>query len=97
MSLENDCGSEPEIVVVPYKGRVVVPPPATLTKEEEKKLWRKIDLKILPILTLLYLFSFLDRGEHHPALPVLIATEKIPVLLREHRYGRLHALVDSRW
>lgn len=40
-----------------------LPPPPTLTVEEENKLWRKIDLRLLPILSLIYLFSFLDRGE----------------------------------
>lgn len=30
-------------------------------KELEKKLLRKIDLRIIPLLTLLYLLSFLDR------------------------------------
>jgi hypothetical protein len=30
-------------------------------KELEKKLLRKIDLRIMPLLTLLYLLSFLDR------------------------------------
>jgi len=37
-------------------------PPLQLSEAEEKKLWRKIDLKLLPILTLLYLLSFMDRG-----------------------------------
>lgn len=35
----------------------------TLDEEQiEKTLIRKIDLHILPIVVLLYLFSFLDRG-----------------------------------
>lgn len=29
---------------------------------DEKKLLRKMDLRLLPILTLLYLLSFIDRG-----------------------------------
>ncbi|KAG0702234.1 MFS general substrate transporter [Suillus ampliporus] len=33
-----------------------------LTPEQERKLWRKIDLRLMPILSLMYLFSFLDRG-----------------------------------
>ena len=36
--------------------------PPTLTPEEEAKVWRKIDIRLMPILALLYLFSFLDRG-----------------------------------
>ncbi|KAF8651375.1 hypothetical protein AX16_004822 [Volvariella volvacea WC 439] len=39
-----------------------LPPPPTLTEEQEKKLWRKIDARLMPILTVMYLLSFLDRG-----------------------------------
>jgi len=39
--------------------------PPTLTPEEEAKAWRKIDIRLMPILALLYLFSFLDRGMSH--------------------------------
>ena len=37
-------------------------PPLTLSAEDEKKLYRRIDLRIMPILTLMYVCSFLDRG-----------------------------------
>ncbi|KAF9255008.1 MFS general substrate transporter [Marasmius fiardii PR-910] len=37
-------------------------PPPKLTEAEERKLWRKIDRRLMPILCLMYLFSFLDRG-----------------------------------
>ncbi|TDL13978.1 hypothetical protein BD410DRAFT_687284, partial [Rickenella mellea] len=33
-----------------------------LTLKEEKNLYRKIDLRLMPILSLMYLCSFLDRG-----------------------------------
>ncbi|KAG1850813.1 MFS general substrate transporter [Suillus subalutaceus] len=33
-----------------------------LTPEQERKLWRKIDLRIVPILSLMYLLAFLDRS-----------------------------------
>jgi len=36
--------------------------PPTLTAEEERRLWRKIDLRLLPILAIMYLLSFMDRG-----------------------------------
>ncbi|KAF9254192.1 hypothetical protein L218DRAFT_798376, partial [Marasmius fiardii PR-910] len=36
-------------------------PPPKLTEAEERKLWRKIDRKLMPILCLMYLFSFMDR------------------------------------
>jgi hypothetical protein len=38
--------------------------PSTLTPEEEARVWQKIDIRLMPILALLYLFSFLDRGEY---------------------------------
>jgi hypothetical protein len=40
---------------------VVVP---VLTAEEEQRLWRKIDMRLMPILSLMYLMSFLDRGAY---------------------------------
>ncbi|KAM5545340.1 hypothetical protein V8D89_000953 [Ganoderma adspersum] len=36
--------------------------PPVLTAQEEARLWRKIDWHIMPILTMMYLFSFVDRG-----------------------------------
>ncbi|CAK5265889.1 unnamed protein product [Mycena citricolor] len=36
--------------------------PLELTEQEERKLWRKVDARLLPILGLLYLLSFMDRG-----------------------------------
>ena len=52
-----------ESEAINFGGEDHLPPPPRLTEAEEKKLWRKIDLKLLPILTLLYLLSFIDRGE----------------------------------
>ncbi|SCZ93505.1 BZ3500_MvSof-1268-A1-R1_Chr6-3g08705 [Microbotryum saponariae] len=37
-------------------------PDVKFTPEEEAKLYRKVDWRILPILALLYLLSFMDRG-----------------------------------
>jgi hypothetical protein len=34
------------------------------TPEQTKVLWRKVDLRLMPILSVIYLFSFLDRGEY---------------------------------
>lgn len=39
-----------------------LPPPPAYTAEEERRLWRKIDMRIIPIATLMYLVSYLDRG-----------------------------------
>ncbi|EIN14726.1 MFS general substrate transporter [Punctularia strigosozonata HHB-11173 SS5] len=38
------------------------PPPPELTIEQEKRLYRKIDIRLMPMLTAMYLVSFLDRG-----------------------------------
>ncbi|KIJ64861.1 hypothetical protein HYDPIDRAFT_40046 [Hydnomerulius pinastri MD-312] len=40
----------------------VVDAPPMLTPEQEKRLWRKVDLRLMPILSLMYLLSFMDRG-----------------------------------
>ncbi|KAJ6625730.1 major facilitator superfamily domain-containing protein [Mycena sp. CBHHK59/15] len=45
-----------------FGGESSLPPPPTLTPEEERRLWRRIDLRLVPILSLMYLLSFLDRG-----------------------------------
>ena len=37
-------------------------PHPILTAQEEKRLWRKVDCRFLPIVILLYLCSFLDRS-----------------------------------
>jgi hypothetical protein len=34
----------------------------SLTEDQEKRLWRKIDRRLMPMLSLMYLMSFLDRG-----------------------------------
>ena len=43
-------------------GDSTLPPPPDLSPEQERSLWWKIDLRLLPILSLTYLMSFLDRG-----------------------------------
>jgi hypothetical protein len=48
----------------------------TLEGQIEKTLIRKIDLHILPIVVLLYLFSFLDRGTC-PALEVGVSDSSL--------------------
>ncbi|KAF9234654.1 MFS general substrate transporter [Melanogaster broomeanus] len=47
------CSSEEQLACS------VVP---ALTAEQEAKLWRRIDLRLIPIITLMYLLSFMDRG-----------------------------------
>ncbi|KAJ7497700.1 MFS general substrate transporter [Mycena latifolia] len=45
-----------------FAGDSALPPPPTLSAEEERKLWWKVDMRLMPILSLMYLLSFLDRG-----------------------------------
>ena len=40
----------------------IKPPSRMFTQAEEDKLYRKLDWHLMPILTLLYLLSFMDRG-----------------------------------
>ncbi|KAJ3514424.1 hypothetical protein NLJ89_g2392 [Agrocybe chaxingu] len=47
---------------IDFGGESTLPPPPNLTEEEERKLWRKVDRRLMPILALMYLLSFLDRG-----------------------------------
>ncbi|KAF9230764.1 major facilitator superfamily domain-containing protein [Melanogaster broomeanus] len=49
------CGSEEQL-------EPAVVPCSVFTAEQETKLWRKIDLQLVPIVTVMYLFSFMDRG-----------------------------------
>lgn len=46
-----------------FGGDSGLPPPPVLTEAEERRLYRKLDWRLMPILSLMYLFSFLDRGE----------------------------------
>ncbi|KAG2040562.1 MFS general substrate transporter [Suillus americanus] len=55
-SEHNQCDRQPEDSVWDLKNVPV------LTPEQEKKLWRKIDLRIVPILSLMYLLAFIDRS-----------------------------------
>ncbi|KAF7298055.1 hypothetical protein HMN09_01026800 [Mycena chlorophos] len=45
-----------------FGGESQLPPAPTLTAEQERKLYRKIDLHLMPILSAMYLLSFLDRA-----------------------------------
>ncbi|KAI0761386.1 MFS general substrate transporter [Trametes elegans] len=40
----------------------VQPLPMPLTKEQERRIWRKVDRRLLPILTIMYLVGSLDRS-----------------------------------
>ncbi|KAI5118655.1 hypothetical protein M0805_002575 [Coniferiporia weirii] len=49
-------------LIVDFGGESSLPLPPTLSPEQEKNLYRKIDYRLMPILSLMYLCSFLDRG-----------------------------------
>ena len=36
--------------------------PPVLTQKEQKQLWRKVDLRLMPVVVVMYLCSFLDRA-----------------------------------
>lgn len=59
----NEKGHSTVEEVVDFGGESLLPPPPKLTPEQEKKLYRKIDLRLMPILSLMYLGAFLDRGK----------------------------------
>lgn len=69
------------------KGQEKLLAPLILSASEEKKLYRKIDLRLMPILTLMYLCSFLDRG----LFSFLVRMVLILIMnsCRKHRYARL--------
>ncbi|KAG6907011.1 hypothetical protein DXG01_010914 [Tephrocybe rancida] len=70
MSQEKEQHSNDEKVsiqdsaVFDFGGDSTLPPPPVLDEAEEKTLYRKLDARLMPILALLYLLSFIDRGEH---------------------------------
>ncbi len=59
-SEDADVSLGPDTVI--YGGEDKLPPPPDLTAGEERRLWRKIDMRFMPTMTMLYLVSFLDRS-----------------------------------
>ncbi|KAF7296089.1 hypothetical protein MKEN_01424000 [Mycena kentingensis (nom. inval.)] len=45
-----------------FGGESTLPPPPQLSEHEQRKLYRKLDLRLMPILAVMYLVSFLDRA-----------------------------------
>ena len=59
--------------VVSFSGEAPLTPPPVLTAEEERRLWRKIDWHIVPIITIMYLCSFVDRSNiGTPSVPLTV-------------------------
>ncbi|KAJ3714646.1 MFS general substrate transporter [Lentinula guzmanii] len=64
-SLQNEKASETRLEEAneyDFGGESQLPRPPILSEEEERKLWRKIDFRLMPILCVMYLMSFMDRG-----------------------------------
>lgn len=61
-------------------------PPVVLSADQERRLYRKIDLRLIPILTLLQLLSFMDRGTYDPDDTSMISN---------HLYGAWQAISAS--
>ncbi|KAG6331913.1 hypothetical protein ID866_7175 [Astraeus odoratus] len=38
-------------------------PRVVLTSKQKSRLWRKVDARLMPIIAIMYLFSFMDRGK----------------------------------
>ena len=75
-----------------YSGEEGLPAPPVLTPEEEERLWRKIDWHILPIITVMYLCSFVDRSNIGASSVFLPACRNLTGSGRKceaarHRYG----------
>ncbi|KIJ54749.1 hypothetical protein M422DRAFT_152666 [Sphaerobolus stellatus SS14] len=51
-----------KVEVLDFGGDSKLPPPPVYTAEQEAKLYRKVDIRLMPILSLMYLLSFMDRG-----------------------------------
>jgi len=87
MSLKktDDTEKSPLDVTVILGGEDNLPPPPQLSEAEEKKLWRKVDLRLLPILTLLYFVSFIDKGDIF-FVQLLLGLLKIYIIYSEYWY-----------
>lgn len=58
--MEEKVTTEAMDIASPVEQELSTPP--TLTAEEERRLWRKIDLRLLPILIIMYLVASIDRS-----------------------------------
>lgn len=51
-----------------------------LSPEQQRRLWRKVDMRILPILSALYLCCYLDRGMFRMILKQMVTSDAKLVL-----------------
>ena len=76
-------GDEANKILLNYTGEV------TWTPEEEKKLLRKIDIRLLTILCLTYGLQYYDKAMLSQAVSEKEATELGPALFADHFSGTL--------
>lgn len=62
VDLEVLVGSTVDSTAIDFGGDSTLPPSPVLTPTQQSKLWRRIDLRLLPILALMYLMAFMDRA-----------------------------------
>jgi len=67
--------------------------PPTLTPEEEARAWRKIDLRLVPILSLIYLVCSLGTGASSRLFPLASGSYLIE-RCRKHRLVHIHGFLD---
>jgi hypothetical protein len=68
-------------------GDQTLPEPPQLTLEEQEKLWSKLDMRLLPILSLMYLMSYMDRcAVVLPSLQLYLLT--FPLSFSQYRFVR---------
>ncbi|VDB96701.1 unnamed protein product [Peniophora sp. CBMAI 1063] len=61
-SEKQETSEDDRVSVADFGGDSTLPPPPILTPVQEKALYHKVDMRVMPMLTIMYLFSFLDRG-----------------------------------
>lgn len=67
--ISSDESSGEELVTVEKGYTDVI---AELPQEEKKRILRKVDYRLIPILTLLYLVAFVDRSNMDKCIPLLL-------------------------
>lgn len=73
----------PELSSLPLKGEDIA---EEYSPEEMRRLLRKVDMRVIPILAILYFLSFLDRGELSPVRIVNFQPEdRRLTMYRKHR------------
>ena len=68
--IDSKYGQEKDISPVEDGNGVSTSPKTTFSNAERRKLYWRVDMWVVPITTVLYLFSFIDRAnivsQHHP-------------------------------